>query len=112
MNTTDLENHLREAPRPKPPANLKQLGLAARTWALDNGDMNPPDVLSMSNEIGSFKILVCAVWPELLRLRSEVTRLNARKRELAGVPQEAELSRIWVMRRRWTNLRAIRVHRG
>ena len=39
--------------------NLKQLGLAARVWALDNGDMNPPNVLSMSNEMGSFKILVC-----------------------------------------------------
>lgn len=39
--------------------NLKQLGLAVRTWMLDNSNMTPPNVLCMSNEIGSFKILVC-----------------------------------------------------
>jgi hypothetical protein len=39
--------------------NLKQLGLAVRVWALDNGNLTPPNVLSMSNEMGSFKILVC-----------------------------------------------------
>ena len=39
--------------------NLKQLGLAARVWSMDNAKMMPPNVLSMSNEIGSFKILVC-----------------------------------------------------
>lgn len=39
--------------------NLKQFGLAVRVWALDNGDRNPPDVLSMSNELSTPKILVC-----------------------------------------------------
>ncbi len=39
--------------------NLKQLGLAVRVWSLDNGNLTPPNVLSMSNEMGSFRILVC-----------------------------------------------------
>ena len=39
--------------------NLKQLGLSARVWATDNGDILPPDILSMSNEIAAPKILVC-----------------------------------------------------
>jgi hypothetical protein len=39
--------------------NLKQLGLAVRVWSLDHGDVAPPNVLCLSNEIGSFKILVC-----------------------------------------------------
>jgi hypothetical protein len=39
--------------------NLKQLGLAARTWALDNGDTNPPAILCMTNEMNTPKILIC-----------------------------------------------------
>jgi len=39
--------------------NMKQLGLAVRIWANDNNDAFPPDVLSMTNEMGSPKILVC-----------------------------------------------------
>jgi len=39
--------------------NLKQFGLAVRVWALDNNDSNPPNVLSMSNELATPKILVC-----------------------------------------------------
>jgi hypothetical protein len=39
--------------------NLKQLGLAVRVWETDNGDVFPPDVLSMTNEIASPKVLVC-----------------------------------------------------
>lgn len=39
--------------------NLKQLGLAARIWATDNGDVLPPDVLSMANEIAAPKVLIC-----------------------------------------------------
>jgi hypothetical protein len=39
--------------------NLKQFGLAVRTWALDNNDSNPPNVQSMSNELSTPKILVC-----------------------------------------------------
>lgn len=39
--------------------NLKQFGLAVRMWALDNNESNPPNVLSMSNELSTPKILVC-----------------------------------------------------
>jgi hypothetical protein len=39
--------------------NLKQFGIAVRVWALDNNDSNPPNVLSMSNELSTPKILVC-----------------------------------------------------
>jgi hypothetical protein len=39
--------------------NLKQLGLSVRTWALDNGDMSPPHVLEMTNEMSTPKILWC-----------------------------------------------------
>ncbi|MGD0262718.1 MAG: hypothetical protein ABSD29_23375 [Verrucomicrobiota bacterium] len=39
--------------------NLKQLGLAARIWAENNGDVYPPDILAMTNEMGTPKILVC-----------------------------------------------------
>lgn len=38
---------------------LKQCGLAARIWAADNGDAYPPDVLSMTNELNTPKILHC-----------------------------------------------------
>ena len=40
--------------------NLKQIGLAARVYALDHQDSFPPDFLSMSNELSTPKILVCA----------------------------------------------------
>lgn len=39
--------------------NLKQLGLSVKVWALDNGDMTPPNVLCMTNEMSTPKILVC-----------------------------------------------------
>jgi len=39
--------------------NLKQLGLAARLWANDNGDMNPPDILSMTDYLPTPRILAC-----------------------------------------------------
>ena len=39
--------------------NLKQLALSVRVWARDNGDISPPDMLSMTNEMGTPKILVC-----------------------------------------------------
>ena len=39
--------------------NLKQLGLSARLWAAENAGMYPPDILSMTNEMASPKILVC-----------------------------------------------------
>lgn len=40
-------------------SNLKQIGLAARMWANDNGDILPSDFMSMSNELNTPKILVC-----------------------------------------------------
>ncbi|MBL9137094.1 MAG: hypothetical protein JNK85_14575 [Verrucomicrobiales bacterium] len=39
--------------------NLKQLGLAVRIYATDNSDQFPRDVFSLTNEIGSPKVLVC-----------------------------------------------------
>jgi len=39
--------------------NLKQLGLSVRIWAQDNGDMSPPHVLEMTNEMSTPKILWC-----------------------------------------------------
>lgn len=39
--------------------NLKQLGLATRIWATDHGDVLPPDLLTMSNELVTPKVLVC-----------------------------------------------------
>lgn len=39
--------------------NLKQLGLAVRIWATDHDDQLPPDLLSMTNEMVTPKILVC-----------------------------------------------------
>jgi len=39
--------------------NLKQLGLAVKVWALDNQDMTPAQLLEMTNEMATPKILVC-----------------------------------------------------
>src|SRR5712671_1398897 len=39
--------------------NLKQFGLAVRVWALDENEKQPPNVLCLSNELVTPKILVC-----------------------------------------------------
>jgi tetrahydromethanopterin S-methyltransferase subunit F len=39
--------------------NLKNVGLAARIWATDNGDKLPKDFLTMTNELSTPKILIC-----------------------------------------------------
>jgi hypothetical protein len=39
--------------------NLKQIGLAARIHAVDNGDKFPPDIASMQNELSTPRVLVC-----------------------------------------------------
>jgi hypothetical protein len=39
--------------------NLKQFGLAVRVWSLDNNDKYPPNIVCMSNELSTPKILVC-----------------------------------------------------
>ena len=50
--------------------NMKQVGLSLRMWANDNGDKFPPDLMSISNEVSSPKILVCPA--EKLRDRKEI----------------------------------------
>jgi hypothetical protein len=40
-------------------SDLKQIGVAARLWSLDHNDTFPPDFLSMTNELGSPRILIC-----------------------------------------------------
>ncbi|HWX19330.1 MAG TPA: hypothetical protein VN578_05400 [Candidatus Binatia bacterium] len=52
------------APPPKDEAeacvnNLKQVGLAIRTWALDNQDRYPTDIISCSNELSTVNVLIC-----------------------------------------------------
>jgi hypothetical protein len=39
--------------------NMKQLGLAARIWAVDHGDTTPAILLQMTNEMSTPKILFC-----------------------------------------------------
>ena len=39
--------------------NLKQIALAVRLFAMGNNKVNPPDFLSMSNELNTPKILFC-----------------------------------------------------
>lgn len=39
--------------------NLKQLGLAARIWSNDNQEVLPPDIISMTNELSTPKVLWC-----------------------------------------------------
>jgi hypothetical protein len=39
--------------------NLKQFGLAVRVWAIDNGEVTPPSIVCMSNELSTPKVLVC-----------------------------------------------------
>jgi hypothetical protein len=41
-------------------SNLKQIGLGARMYAGDHQEIFPPDFLSMSNELNTPKVLVCA----------------------------------------------------
>lgn len=39
--------------------NLKQIGLAARIWATDHNDKLPKDFLTMKDELGTPRILIC-----------------------------------------------------
>ena len=41
-------------------SNIKQIGLAARMWAIDHQNIMPADFLTMSNELSSPKVLTCA----------------------------------------------------
>ena len=39
--------------------NIHKLGLAMTAWALEHGNVFPPDILSVSNKLGTPKFLVC-----------------------------------------------------
>jgi len=39
--------------------NLREIGLAARMWSNDHDDTFPPNLLSLSNELSSPKVLTC-----------------------------------------------------
>lgn len=49
-------------------SNMKQIGLALRMWANDHKDVFPPDLLSVTNELGSPKILVCPSSPNPIQV--------------------------------------------
>ena len=40
--------------------NLKRIGLAARLWAKDHGDVFPPDFIAMKDQLTTPKLLFCA----------------------------------------------------
>jgi hypothetical protein len=56
-------------------SNLKQIGLSARMWANDHQDVFPPDFISMTNELGSPKVLFCPADPSAIRV-TEWSQLN------------------------------------
>ena len=75
--------------------NMKQLGLAARVWALDNGDLTPPDIISMTNEMGSPKILRCPSdkGRQAAKVWASYTAANCSYEYLAPSAPETEPSR-------------------
>jgi len=40
-------------------SNLKQVGLSAHMWANDHGGAFPPNLIALSNQLASPKLLVC-----------------------------------------------------
>jgi regulator of replication initiation timing len=76
--------------------NLKQMGLSVRTWAIDNADVSPPDMLSMSNELSTPKILVCPADHGRQRADSfaAYTSANCSYEYLAPSAPETEPSRV------------------
>jgi hypothetical protein len=55
----DLEKARQKAMMIQCVNNMKQMGLAVRIWAGDHNDAFPPDIISMSNELNTTRILVC-----------------------------------------------------
>lgn len=75
--------------------NLKQIGLAVRIYAGDNNLANPPDFLTMSNELSTPKILFCPAntnltsvktWTEFANTRSSYEYLAAGETNVDGDP--------------------------
>lgn len=56
---TFFEEAKKESERMMCVNNLKQLGLAARLWAMDHKDVFPASLVVMSNELVSVKVLIC-----------------------------------------------------
>ncbi len=59
----DLEDLKRRAQSRQCIQNLKQIGLAARVWANDNGDKFPRDYFTMREELGTPAVLFCPSGP-------------------------------------------------
>jgi hypothetical protein len=81
--------------------NMKQVGLGLVMWSRDNGDKFPPDLMSISNEVASPKLLVCPseklrdrkeanTWDEFSLIGSSYDYFGAGKQ--ASKPQEVILS--------------------
>lgn len=51
-------------------SNLKQVGLAARMWANDHGEVFPADLRSLTNELSSPAVLTCSSDSTRQRVRS------------------------------------------
>ena len=76
--------------------NLKQLGLAARIWAVDHGDTTPASLLQMTNEMSTPKILFCPAdtGRQAAANWSSFTAANCSYDYLASSAPETEPSRV------------------
>ena len=70
--------------------NMKQIGLAARLWANDHEGVFPQDFISMKDELGTPKILICpgettatkvTEWPQLNRASISYRFMNSNGNE-------------------------------
>ncbi len=57
-------------------SNLKQIGLAARMWANDHGDVIPADFLAMRLELNSPRVLICPGDPSKANLYDDEGKLR------------------------------------
>jgi hypothetical protein len=76
--------------------HLKNLGLAGRIYASDHDDLLPPDIISMTNEIGSLKILVCPADPNRTAAQAwdQLTQANVSYEFLAPSAGDSEPNRV------------------
>lgn len=56
-------------------SNLKQIGLAARMWAHENGNVLPPDFMAMKAQLTTPRILFCVEDPAAIQV-SDWTEVN------------------------------------